>query len=145
VALKHSPKAAALTQLILEIFRINGGLLGAGDKLVAPLGQTSSRWQVLGAIEKAPATVPQIGRGMGISRQSVQRTADLLVKDGLCEFIANPDHQRSPQLRLTKKGVTLLDKITRTQIEWANRLADGLSENDFELARRVLVKLRTRL
>ena len=47
----------ALTQLILEVFRVNGGLLSAGDRLVADLGLTSARWQVLGAVALSPAAV----------------------------------------------------------------------------------------
>ena len=40
----------ALTGLVIEVFRLNGDLLAAGDALVGDLGLTSARWQVLGAI-----------------------------------------------------------------------------------------------
>jgi hypothetical protein len=63
-----------LSDLIIEIFRINGRLLAAGDRLVADLGLTSARWQVIGAIAIAgqPQTVPAIARTMGLTRQAVQ-------------------------------------------------------------------------
>jgi hypothetical protein len=40
----------AVTGLILEVFRFNGRLLVAGDRLVSDLGLTSARWQAMGAI-----------------------------------------------------------------------------------------------
>jgi len=60
---KPDPRAAAITQLTLTVFRLNGVLLHWGDKLVEPLGLTSARWQMLGAIVLAgtPLTAPQVG------------------------------------------------------------------------------------
>ena len=37
----HTPEGASLTELILEVFKLNGRLLGAGDQLVASLGPVS--------------------------------------------------------------------------------------------------------
>jgi hypothetical protein len=70
-------KADALSELIVEIFRINGRLLAAGDRLVADLGLTSARWQVIGAIALAgqPQTVPAIARTMGLTRGPIPATA----------------------------------------------------------------------
>jgi MarR family len=71
-----SRRRAALTILVLEVFRLNGWLLAAGNHLTRPVHQSSARWQVVGAIDHAPMTVSQIARAMGLTRQSVQRTAD---------------------------------------------------------------------
>ncbi len=54
-----------------------GLLTAAGDVLARPAGQTSARWQVLAAVEDAPATVADVARALGLARQSVQREADL--------------------------------------------------------------------
>ena len=61
----------AVTALILEVFRLNGRLLAAGDRLVAKLGLTSARWQVLGAIALSPSAEPvaRLARNMGLHRQ----------------------------------------------------------------------------
>ena len=37
----------------------------------------------------------EIGRQMGVSRQGVQRVADLLVERGLAEYQPNPAHRRA--------------------------------------------------
>ena len=38
--MKRSPSGHALSDLILEVFRLNGRLLVAGDRLTRPVGQT---------------------------------------------------------------------------------------------------------
>ena len=52
----HSPQSRLLTQVILETFRLNGGLLSAGDALVGDLGLPAARASVLLALERDPET-----------------------------------------------------------------------------------------
>ena len=58
----HTPAGAALTELVLTVFRVNGLLLDAGDRMTKDLGLTSARWQVMGALEQGPLTAAQIAR-----------------------------------------------------------------------------------
>lgn len=120
-------KSELFTELVLQIFRTHGRLIAAGDRLVKPFGQSSARWQVLGALAASPATVPTVARSMGISRQSVQRVADLLVAEGLCEFRPNPSHSTSVLLSPTAEGQKLLKKIAPVQKRWADRTAGRLA------------------
>jgi DNA-binding MarR family transcriptional regulator len=128
----------AFTELILEVFRLNGRLLSAGDALTHPLGQTSARWQVLGALDQNGGTVADIGRRMGLARQSVQRTADLLEADGLLSYADNPAHRRAKLAMLTRRGRATLDTITTRQTDWANRTTHRLDANDIRQAIRTL-------
>ncbi len=142
--IKHSPEGAALTELILEVFRCNGELLDAGNKLTEPHGLTSARWQVMGAIDLAgvPLTVAQIARRMGLARQGVQRIANDLEKQSFLEFEPNIDHKRSPHLSLSKKGSKALKAIKDEQALWVNQLADGLSERQLKSAVKILQTAR---
>jgi DNA-binding MarR family transcriptional regulator len=90
-----TPPAKEFTQLILETFRFNGRLLAAGDRLTKKLGLSSSLLQALGAIDEVPLPVAQIARNMGLTRQSVRRTANVLKDKGFVEFQENPNHQRA--------------------------------------------------
>lgn len=141
----HTPSGAAFTELLLEVFRLNGALLAAGDRLAAPEGLSSARWQVLGAIATGPATVPAIGRAMGLTRQGVQRTVDLLRREGLVEQVDNPGHRRARLVRLTSEGARRLDALSRRQAAWANAVADGIGAGELEAARRLAGRLRARL
>ena len=73
------------SDLIVMVFRLNGRLIEAGNRLVGDIGLTSAWWQVLGALALSPTPLPvaHIARNMGLARQSVQRIADLLVEKGL--------------------------------------------------------------
>jgi DNA-binding MarR family transcriptional regulator len=130
----------AITELMLTVFRLNGQLLNDGDRLTKPIGLTSARWQVLGAINLAghPLTVSQIGRRMGISRQAVQRVANDLEKAGFATYEANPDHVRAKLVTPTKKGWAALEYIGGVQTEWASTLAVGFSADRLNDALTVL-------
>jgi DNA-binding MarR family transcriptional regulator len=140
--MNHTTAGQAFTELVLEIFRLNGSLLSAGEALTRPHRQTSARWQVLGALDETERTVAEIGRRMGLTRQSVQRTTDLLEADRLVSYGDNPAHQRAKLATLTPRGRATLDAITSRQIEWANRIARRLAENDLQHAIHTLQQVR---
>ncbi len=131
---KRSPKGEKLTELILEVLRLWGELERHGTRLTKPFGQTPSRWQVMGAADEGLRTVSQIGRRMGLTRQGAQKVANTLVRESLAEFVPNPDHQRSPILRLTPRGGAILARINTAQAAWSNEIAEGLKLPDLEAA-----------
>jgi len=144
---KRTPAGEALTGLILDLFRANGLLLTAGDRLVTSLGLTSARWQILGAIADAerPEPVAWLARNLGANRQNVQRIVNDLERDGLVVFEVNPHHRRAQLVVLTEKGRQIYDAAGRLQVPWVNGLSDGLSVKEVEIAHRVLNALRDRL
>jgi DNA-binding MarR family transcriptional regulator len=141
------PAETAVTALILEVFRFNGRLLTVGDRLVADLGLTSARWQVIGAIALSPSseTVARLARTMGLARQSVQRIVNELADDDIVRFEDNPHHRRAKLVTLTKRGRALYDAADALQRPWAHALAQGLRIADIEAATRVVETLRRRL
>src|SRR5215510_7517804 len=129
---RHTEGGAALTQLILELFRLNGRVLTVGDQLTKDIGLTSARWQVIGAIAlaHAPQPVAHIARRMGITRQSVQRIVNELRRDGFVDLAPNPHHQRAPLITLTKRGYAAYAATTNRQIPWVNLLVVKLPPRD---------------
>ena len=136
-----------LTGLILEVFRINGALIAAGDRLVADIGLTSARWQVLGAIALSPAPEPvaRLARAMGLHRQGVQRIVNELEAEGIVALADNPHHRRARLVRLTRKGETLFREADRRQKPWARSLAKGLDAKAIATSEALLKSLRERL
>ena len=141
----HSPAGAAMTELILEVFRVNGLLLAAGDRLTRRLDLTSARWQILGALADGPLSAAQIARNMGLKRQSVQRLVDLLEEEGIVRFDDNPHHRRAKLVRTTEAGERKYAKISGIQAEWVNRLSRGLKPAELERAVALLRDIETRL
>ena len=119
----------AMTELILRIFRVNGALLIAGDRLVEHLGLTSARWQLLGAIseQKHPLSVAQLARTMGVTRQAVQRVANEMAANGVLAFRFNPRHKRAQLIELTEHGRDLFGRTMDVQRPWAATLGRRLS------------------
>jgi DNA-binding MarR family transcriptional regulator len=144
---KRTPAGDALTDLALDLFRLNSLLLTAGDRLVAGLGLTSARWQILGAMVAAqrPQPVAWLARDMGANRQNVQRIINDLQNDGLVAFEANPHHRRAQLIVLTDKGRRTFEAAMELQAPWINRISDGLSAKDLQTVHRVVITLRSRL
>jgi DNA-binding MarR family transcriptional regulator len=128
------------TRLVLSVFRLNGLLIEAGDRMTAPAGQTSARWQVMGVIDHGPRTVASVARTMGLRRQSVQRTADLLVADGVAAYSENPDDKRAKLLDLTPAGRRSLRRIERAQRKWARELGAEIGLERLRAADRALTQ-----
>jgi len=137
----------AVTSLVLETFRFNGCLLASGDTMVADLGLTSARWQVIGAISlaEAPLPVAHIARNMGLTRQSVQRLANDLERDGLVRFAPNPHHQRAKLVLLTRKGEAAFAAAMKRWGPLANALGAGLNARDLKLATATIRAMRQHL
>jgi len=144
---KRTPAGEALTDLVLDLFRLDSLLLTAGDRLVAPLGLTSARWQVLGAIITAerPQPVAWLARDLGGNRQNIQRIINDLVKEGLVSFEVNPHHRRAQLVFLTDKGKRGFEAAMELQASWVNGLSDGLSVKEIETVHRVVTALRKKL
>ncbi|KVQ02794.1 MarR family transcriptional regulator [Burkholderia ubonensis] len=144
---KRTPAGEILTGFILDFFRLNSRMLASGDRLVAGLGLTSARWQILGAIAGAgqPQPVAWIARDLGANRQNVQRIVNDLEAEGLVRFEVNPHHRRAQLVVLTDSGKQAFDAAMGLQAAWVNRLSDGLSADDLEATRRVIAGLRRNL
>jgi DNA-binding MarR family transcriptional regulator len=135
----------AFTRLTLLVFRLNGLLLAAGDRMAAPVGQTSARWQVLGVVDHGPITVAAVARTMGLARQSVQRTADLLAADGLVHYEDNPADRRARLMTLTARGRKALRAIEAEQRAWAARLGAAVGGKALAQAGEALAQIEALL
>src|SRR5687767_11715554 len=145
--IKRTPAGVALTDLILELFSLNNRVTAAGDRLVAGLGLTSARWQILGTIVAAdrPQPVAWLARDMGAHRQNIQRIVNDLEKEGLVAFQPNPHHRRAQLVALTGKGKQAYEAAMRLQVPWVNELAEGLRVKDIETTHNVMTALRGKL
>lgn len=145
--MNRTPAGEALSDLMLDLFRVNSLILTAGDRLVSQLGLTSARWQILGAIVAAerPQPVAWLARDLGANRQNVQRIVNDLHKEGFVTFETNPHHRRAQLIVLTDKGRQTFDAAMRLQVPWINHLSEGLPVADTETVHRVISALRMKL
>ncbi|MEN4769877.1 MarR family winged helix-turn-helix transcriptional regulator [Duffyella gerundensis] len=133
-------KADQLTEVVLNVFRLNGALTEWGDRFVLPDGLTSTRWRMLGAVAlvKRPLTAPQIALMMGVTRQGAQKQLNLLVDSGLMATQGNPLHKRSPLYALTANGQSIYNTVNARWQQQANHMAAGFSTAELAAAVHVL-------
>jgi DNA-binding MarR family transcriptional regulator len=137
----RSEAGDAVSELVVQVFRLNGLLLARGDAMAEPAGQTSARWRVLAAIDDAPLSVAQIARAWWLTRQSVQRVADVLARDGLATYEENPNHRRAKLVRITPRGLSVLRAIRARQRAWADALGAEVGAADLRKANSVLARV----
>ncbi|WP_328359970.1 MarR family transcriptional regulator [Streptomyces sp. NBC_00445] len=130
-----------LSRSALGVFRLNGQFLAVAEELARPAGLTAAWWQVLGAVLREPLPVSGIAREMGITRQSVQRIADLLVERGLAEYRPNPAHRRAKLLAPTEEGLAAVRRINPGHAVFADRLTEAFGEDELTDAVRLLERL----
>jgi DNA-binding MarR family transcriptional regulator len=116
-----------LALIVADVFELAGALRAHGEKITGEVGQTQARWQLLSVVSDGDWTVSDAARRLGVSRQAVQRVADIHVNEGLVRTEANPAHRRSPLLRLTPTGRRTLTAITQRSSTWRRAVVAELS------------------
>lgn len=144
---KQQPVGDAGLDVIREALRLNGPLAASADALVADLGITGARYQVLAALAALPAPEPvgRLARLLGLSRQNVQRIVNELLIDRLVGLDDNPHHRRAKLVVPTPRGRRICEEAEKRQGPWANLLVTGLTQDQIAAALHVLRTLRYRL
>ncbi|MEZ5513638.1 MAG: MarR family transcriptional regulator [Steroidobacteraceae bacterium] len=137
--------ADVFQRIVNEVFQLQAAILRYGDTVGSNHGVSASRWQVLAVLARTPFSVAAIARRLGLKRQSVQRTTDLLVDEGLVEMIANPDHSRAKLGRLTPAGARVHAALAERQQQFCLDCARGISLGDLLRFERMLGVLRDRI
>ena len=141
----ENPDQRLLSAAAINTFRLNGRFLAVAEKLAGTAGLTAARWQVLGAVLHDPLPVAGIARAVGITRQSVQRSADVLVEQGLAEYLPNPAHRRAKLVRPTPAGLEAVSRIDPAHRAFASRLVEEIGRHGLEDALDALIALGTAL
>ena len=142
MSIAKSETAKLLTETVMTVFRLNGTILRAAERIARPAGLTPARWQVLGVVLAEPKTISEVARDLGLTRQSVQRVADELVAEGIAVYEENPAHARAKLFRPTEAGMAAIDRLADNQALWANAVSSSMTAaglSDCLLALRALI------
>jgi DNA-binding MarR family transcriptional regulator len=116
------------------------------EALHAGLGVTIAMRGVLELILLGgPATVPDMARSRGVSRQHIQQQVDALLERGFLERHINPAHKRSSVIALTDKGRALIQDMRADELNALSRMQVGVSDNAMLEAAQVLSSWRAAL
>jgi len=137
-------KSSILRSVIDEVERLSGRFAAVTARLAEGTGVSASELVVLTAVVRAPRppTVPQIGRSLGHTRQSVQRLADALVQRGMLAWADNPDHARARLLTATSDGRAAYAIADGQVGPWAARVTRGVTADELASLAADLHRLR---
>lgn len=96
---------------ILAEHRMNGLLLRHCDRITKAIEKRSARWHVRGPANVSLQTVAQIASTKDQARQSVQRAAAMLVREGLANYVNSSQDRRARLLAVTTKGEITMAEI----------------------------------
>lgn len=136
-------KAQALESLIAETILFYQRLQAVAEELHGFKRLSGGKRGVLRDLyQNGMQTVPQMARSRPVSRQHIQTIVNPLAEKELVEFIENPAHKRSKLVRLTQKGVDIVEEMDRQEIEILSQFKINVSEQDILNSASVLKSVR---
>lgn len=132
----HGPIVGLIAQA-RRVSRVWSGLSSEPDSVM-----TGAERDVLDfLVFEGAATVPNIARNRGVSRQHIQKRADALVEKGLADFADNPAHKSSKLLEATIAGERAHATASRGEAEVLQQLLGKIDSKDIATARAVFTTL----
>jgi len=92
-----------------------------------------------------PASVPDMARARGVSRQHIQQQVDALLDRDLVERQVNPAHKRSSIISLRDKGRAQIQTMRTDELDALMRIQVGVSDHATQDAAKVLSSWRVAL
>ncbi len=89
-------------------------------------------------------SVPAIAGKYRVSRQHVQVTVNQLISKGLLRALPNPQHKRSPLMRLSELGRETFAEIRRSESAIIEKMFVDLRSEDVDVTRQLLRSLLVR-
>lgn len=112
---------------------------------LAPLGLKACHASYLSAICRCPGiTQDQLARRIFINKSNVARQLAILEEDGFVERRPSPEDKRATQVFPTQKALNILPQLIQIFRDWEALVAQDLTEEERELAVKILAKIKTR-
>jgi MarR family transcriptional regulator for hemolysin len=129
--------------LPFEIAETAHALRRAFDRRAATLGVTRAQWKVLFRLSRTPGLRQiELADILDVEPITLSRIVDRLSEAGLVERRADPADRRAWRLEVTAKAEPLITKLRALGNELMGEAFAGLSEDDLELMRGKLTKIR---
>ena len=117
----------------VSLLKTGSDLLTGFEKMLGRYGLSQGRFLVLVVMNRKPLelTSPSVlSRKIGVTKATMTRLIDGLVREGLLERYSHDTDRRRQQLSLTGKGIKLLEKILPDYWSRIDALMSGLDETE---------------
>ena len=126
-----------------QVYAAHRALMRSLDLTLAPFGLTSSQWNALNQLnEYGDMTQKELADHLNKEPATVVRLHDRLVKHGLVKRMSHPEDRRANIVGITPEAVELLATIEPYAAEQADRIAEGVSDEDLAIFFNVLETVR---
>lgn len=121
-----------MAPLVQEIFTLNNLMIRMGDRLVADLGLTGTRWMLIGALNNydEPPTLTELSGDALLSVQNVSRMVASMEDEGLVERFTQCGKGRSVYVRLTDKAREADEESSRAGGCFVSHLLEGFTDEE---------------
>ena len=133
--------------LVAGVIQLANLLIKRLGPVFAKAGVTPQQWAVLSVVDSSADAISPvaISRRMGVSKQNMTGMVDRLVQLGLIERLTDPNDLRSAKIQLTRRGKTLIEKMTPAYEEWRESLGSVLPDRDLQALERGVSRLIAQL
>ena len=130
-----------ITKILYSIKNINDLYYNLSVKVAAECGITKPEADVLAFLNNNPTcdTAKDIVKLKGFSKAYVSKAVEPLLEKGLLKINIDKNDRRCQHLKLTEKSKPLVIKLQKMQIEFINKITDGIPKEDIEKYLEVMV------
>jgi MarR family transcriptional regulator for hemolysin len=133
---RDPPVGLVLTSAAREVGR-------AFDAALSAAGGSLSTWLVLLALAtRATASQRELAAAVGIQGATLTHHLAGMERDGLVTRRRDPANRRVHLVELTDEGTAAFHRLRRVATEHDRRLRAGLTEEELDVTRRVLARMR---
>jgi DNA-binding MarR family transcriptional regulator len=108
---------------------------------------TPQQWAVLTVIaaEEDPLSLASVARRLAVSKQNMTGMMTRLEQLGLVERAEDPADLRSAKVRLTRRGRSIIERLTPAYESWRESLGADVGARDLQTVARAVNRLIERL
>ncbi len=126
--------------IVLSIFELSNQLKKIGDEVYQKVGLTTQQWLILLHLANNPnlpflkrekhlknLMASELADSLNVSRANITNLINVLLDKGLIKQYEDKDDRRKKRLKLTKKGVTLVENTQPSRLGVIKFLTEGFT------------------
>ena len=129
--------------IVLSIFDLSNQLKKIGDEVYQKVGLTTQQWLILLHLANNPnlpffkrekhkkdLMASELADSLNVSRANITNLINVLLEKGLIKQVEDNEDRRKKRLKLTKKGITLVEDTQPNRFAVIKYLTEGFNEEE---------------
>ena len=129
--------------IVLSIFDLSNQLKKIGDEVYQKVGLTTQQWLILLHLANNPnlpffkrekhkkdLMASELADSLNVSRANITNLINVLLEKGLIKQVEDNEDRRKKRLKLTKKGIALVEDTQPNRFAVIKYLTEGFNEEE---------------